>query len=182
MGREVRMVPADWNHPTYDWNHPYVSDEGRSYLVGRHIALYRENYEDALAEWKEGKEQWKNGFQPSYSSKGDKYEPKSDYQTYSWKEYAGPKPKPEDYMPNWPVEERTHYMMYETTSEGTPISPAFATPEELAYWLSKTGASTFADYTATYDQWFKMIVGDAWAPSAVIEGGVMRGGVEALNS
>lgn len=181
MGREVRMVPADWVHPVYDEDHPEVVNEGRDYLIGRHISMFKESHQEALADWIEGKEQWKNGFQPSYSSKGDKYEPKSAHQTYSWKEYAGSKPKPENYMPNWTPEERTHYMMYETTSEGTPISPAFVTPEELARWLANTGASTFADYTANYDQWLKMIVGDGWAVSAVIENGVMRGGVEALN-
>lgn len=41
-----------------------------------------------------------------------------------------------DFMPDWKKEEATHYMMYETISEGTPISPIFSTQEELAEFLS----------------------------------------------
>jgi hypothetical protein len=94
-------------------------------------------------------------------------------------EYHGPRPSPDDYMPNWPAEQRTHLMMYESTSGGTPISPAFETPEELARWLVDTGASSFADSTATYEQWLGIANG-GWAPSMVIEGGRMMSGVEAF--
>ena len=69
-------------------------------------------------------------------------------------------------MPNWQLNERTHLMMYETTSEGTPISPAFETAEELARWLADTGASSFGDATATYEQWMETIRAGS-APSAV---------------
>ena len=49
--------------------------------------------------------------------------------------------------------------MWETTSEGSPMSPVFATPEELADWLSETGASLFGGTTAQRDQWLKIITG-----------------------
>lgn len=52
------------------------------------------------------------------------------------------------------------YQMWETTSEGSPISPVFASPEELARWLADNKASWFGDATATYDQWMSLI-GDA---------------------
>ena len=41
-------------------------------------------------------------------------------------------------------------MIYETCSEGSPISPAFETPEELARWLTD---NSFGSMTATYEQW-----------------------------
>lgn len=63
-------------------------------------------------------------------------------------------PRHSDYM--HPEGERTHYMMYETISEGTPISPAFATPEELARWLACI-ASASGDRTAIYEQWLSTI-------------------------
>ena len=66
-------------------------------------------------------------------------------------------PEESDYMPQWKDEEKTHYMMYETTSEGTPISPAFATPEDLASYLSSSGASSFGRQTASYEAWLKTI-------------------------
>lgn len=72
--------------------------------------------------------------------------------TYYW-EHSGDPPDPEFHMPEWDASERTHYQMYETTSEGTPISPVFADVESLARWLADTGASAFGDMTATYEQW-----------------------------
>lgn len=39
-------------------------------------------------------------------------------------------------MPRWSAKKRTHLQMYETCSEGTPISPVMATAEELAHWLA----------------------------------------------
>lgn len=60
-------------------------------------------------------------------------------------------------MPQWHPSQRTHYQMYETTTEGTPISPVFDTPEGLARWLEKTGASAFADEGACYEDWLALI-------------------------
>jgi hypothetical protein len=70
------------------------------------------------------------------------------------------------------------WQMWETTSEGSPISPVFDTPEALAKWLADTGASSFGSDTASYDQWHKMIVGTGWAMSAVSTGGKFMSGVE----
>ena len=70
-------------------------------------------------------------------------------------------------------------MMYEITSEGTPISPAFATPEELARWLSDNEAIAFAGMTATYEQWLRVANG-GYAGSAVMTDGKMESGVAAL--
>lgn len=50
-------------------------------------------------------------------------------------------------------------MMYEDVSEGTPISPAFATPEELARWLTDNNASAYADQTASYEGWLRVANG-----------------------
>lgn len=93
-------------------------------------------------------------------------------------DWCGNPPDINHYMPNWPESERTHYMMYEDTSEGTPISPAFATPEELARWLADTGASSFGSSTASYDAWLRIAQG-GWAPSMVVIGGAVYDGVSA---
>jgi hypothetical protein len=60
-------------------------------------------------------------------------------------------------MPMWSQSECTHWQMYEEITEGTPISPVFATPEELARWLSDNKVSAFADTTASYTQWLSLI-------------------------
>jgi hypothetical protein len=139
MGREVRRVPADWQHPQD--------------ATGRYITLFDGGkYDFHAAEWDE------------------------EHQDEEW---AGDRPDPSNYMPNWPEAERTHLQMYETTSEGTPISPVMATPEELAHWLADNGASAFADMTATYEQWLTTIH-RGWSPSASIGSEGLQSGVAAL--
>ena len=70
------------------------------------------------------------------------------------------------------------WQMWEDCTEGSPISPVFETPELLAHWLADTGASAFADMTATYDQWLQTVM-RGWAPSAVCTPGKgFRSGVE----
>lgn len=51
------------------------------------------------------------------------------------------------------------WQMWETTSEGSPISPVFASPEGLANWLADTKASAFAGAGASYEVWLRMIQG-----------------------
>ena len=45
------------------------------------------------------------------------------------------------------------WQMWETTSEGSPMSPVFSTAEELARWLADSNASAMGDQGATYEQW-----------------------------
>ena len=61
-----------------------------------------------------------------------------------------------DVMPDF-GDRATHMRMYETVTEGTPMSPAFATAEELARWLADTKASAFGYTAATYEQWLALI-------------------------
>ena len=82
-------------------------------------------------------------------------------------------------MPVLSADETSQLMMYENTSEGTPISPAFEDKEELARWLADNYASAFADMTATFEQWLCMI-DDGFACSMVLDTQKgLRSGVEA---
>ena len=67
------------------------------------------------------------------------------------------------------------YQMWETVSEGSPISPVFATPEELASYLVQHRRQD-----GSYESWMKMICGDGWAPSMMIIGGKTMSGVSGL--
>lgn len=147
MGRQIRMVPPGWEHP---------KDE-----KGKYIPLLEGNYAARAKEWDEGWEAWQR-------------EPKDKCRYTEW---AGARPSPDEYMPEFPPGTATMLVMYEDTSEGTPISPAFSTPEELARWLADTGASAFGDMTATYEQWLATCR-RGWAPSMVMQGGQMLSGVE----
>lgn len=155
MGREVRRVPKDWQHPKRK--------------DGSYQPMYDEDFATAAAAWKESFRKWESGEDPD----------RAKYPQYEYWEWNGNPPEREYYRPAWADAERTHLMMYEDTSEGTPISPAFETPEDLARWLADTGASSFADYTATYEQWLPICRG-GWAPSMVIRDGVLKSGVEDL--
>lgn len=56
------------------------------------------------------------------------------------------------------------WQMWEDTSEGSPISPVFDTPEKLALWLANSTRSAFASYRLTYDQWLEFIKQPAGSP------------------
>lgn len=48
------------------------------------------------------------------------------------------------------------YQLWETTTEGSPSSPVFATIEELCSWCEKN-ATTFANFKASKEEWMKML-------------------------
>ena len=147
MGREVRRVPANWQHP-------------RDECTGRYKPLYPFHY---------------------YSEEASAFLnlPTVDALQLAIDEHEGA-PDTRDYMPNWSESECTHYMMYETVTEGTPISPAFATPEDLAWWLVDNKASACGHTTAGYNHWLRVAKG-GYAPTAVItSGGVLQSGVAGI--
>lgn len=51
------------------------------------------------------------------------------------------------------------FQLWETTSEGSPISPVFASLEELCEWCAPN-ATTFGSHKATKEQWFQMLSDD----------------------
>lgn len=53
----------------------------------------------------------------------------------------------------------TGYQLWSTTSEGSPISPVFASAEELADWCAEH-ATVFADEKMSREQWLEMFVGE----------------------
>ena len=75
------------------------------------------------------------------------------------------------------------YQLWQTTSEGSPISPPFATPEELADWLCVPGHGWWDnDKDTTRDQWLAFIRGPGWAPFMVAHDGVLETGVQAVSA
>ena len=136
-----------------DWSHP---------MNGKHHAPLRDGFNAALAAWEDARAKHPDC-------------PKA--KEYSFEEWYGSRPLADDYMPDWPAEQRTHYQMYENTSEGTPISPVFASPEEVARWCADNGASAFAHETASYESWLRIASG-GWAPSMAVVDGEVQSGVE----
>lgn len=71
------------------------------------------------------------------------------------------------------------YQIWETVSEGSPISPVFSTPEDLARHMATT--SWGADKGTSVEQWLAFINGPGWAPSLVMHDGVIETGVQATS-
>ena len=66
------------------------------------------------------------------------------------------------------------WQLWETTSEGSPVSPVFTTADELAMWMS-TNPSGFAGSIPSLEA-ARAFVADGWAPSLVgVDGQVIDG-------
>lgn len=160
MGREIRLVKQGWEHPRY--------------ADGGYKPLLEMSFKECLDEWEEGKSYFDKGLYLSYdksTTKLSKEEIEEGFES---------RPSESDFMPQWKDKEKTHMMMYEDCTEGTPISPVFkiGQNEELAQWLADNKASTFGYNTATKEQWLNMINAGGWAVSGIISNGKMMSGVE----
>lgn len=146
MGREIRRVPPDWEHP-----------RGKN----GYEPLHDESFREAAAKWKQNFLAWERGELPEYAEPADRLK-------YEYWEYAGDPPEREYYRPDWPEGSATHYQMYETVSEGTPVTPHFATKEELVDYLVKYGE--FHDRRGGWDRKnAEAFVNREYAPSMIIE-------------
>jgi len=155
MGREIRMVPPNWEHPKQD--------------NGHYEPMFDEDFDTALNEWIEGYELWKKGEHP------EQQEEECNYPFWEW--MGGP-PNPDSYRPAF-TEDPTWYQTYENVSEGTPVTPPFATKEELIEYLVEHG--TFWDVRRVADGrqdrvgWDRkaaeQFVKAEYAPSGMIVGG-----------
>jgi hypothetical protein len=121
MGREIRRVPPDWEHPE--------DNEGQL------RPCFDKVYEEAKSEWDANNELWEKGQHPDQSKD---WKPGPGMSFIDW---AGGSPDPEYYRHRrWTNEEATAYQVYENVSEGTPISPVLKTREELKRWLMEDGS------------------------------------------
>lgn len=136
MGREIRRVPPNWKHPQQICEHsPWAggcstalaNNEGLCYKP-----LFGRDYAKTAREWLDNAMRWdRNEFQ-EHEDASDKVK-----HPFYW-EWDGPPPDKADYVDYRP-EDATWFQVYETVSEGTPITPPFATKEELIAYLVKRG-------------------------------------------
>lgn len=161
MGREIRRVPANWEHPRKMKYIPSREIGGGKYVEdpdGDFTPLL-DDFEGALESFKK------------------------DVEEKGWKEalaYHGGGPNPDDYV-DYEGREATWYQIYETVSEGTPVTPAFATKEELVEYLVQNGdfwdqkRRAEGDSFMPCDPWTReaaeRFVGNEWAPSMVVDSG-----------
>jgi hypothetical protein len=139
MSREIRKVPKDWAHPIDPRGHHH---DGSVWYIPQHDGS---RWHNDSTDYDEEKAKWDRGEYPDYASEDSK--------KLSYEAWNGKRPERNRYMPVWAEEEKTHFMLYETTTEGTPKSPAFDNIEELAQWLAVTKATTFGREVGSYETW-----------------------------
>lgn len=113
-----------------------------------------EYYGDALNEWIENNRQWGLG---THKDLLDGSASKETYPFYAM--WNGDAPDVQYYNTRkFKPEELTHIQLYETTSEGTPVSPIFKADEldKLCEWAAQN-ATTFGSFKATKEEWLNML-------------------------
>ncbi len=159
MGREIRMVPPNYEHPLRDPEHD-------TYRHGGYQPTYDRTFDEVFAEWLANfdrvragnlddieRECYPNGLSDWLTDEGT--------------------PPIRAYYRTYDKADATWFQLWETVSEGTPVSPPFATKEELAAhlaehgddWDQKRGDGGWGMKSAT------AFVNMGWAPSAMLVGG-----------
>jgi len=156
MGREIRRVPANWEHPR--------NSDGEYRPLNDGI-----DYEDDANIWCEEFEKWKNK-----ENRPQGYEREEFYFNYD------EPPLREDYTD---VEKSkcTWYQVYENISEGTPVTPPFETQDDLIDYLVEYGDFWCQrhkhDLKPSRESATNFVKGGGYAPSFIIKNGVIKDGI-----
>ena len=174
MGIEIRRVPADWEHPTQqNTSYGYTSklayqpkDSARNMFT----PTFDEDWHSAFRQWFFGVIKWHvvKWLSLPFVLMGRK-------PTDPWEGLES-----ENHRPGWwcgasrqrrgKSSEATHIQLYETVSEGTPLSPVFATSEEMAEWCA--GKHVWNDTeNMTVEDWRKFLDAGGYAFSGIFTPG-----------
>lgn len=125
MGREIRRVPPDWQHPLRKRPSPTRGDS----RLADYQPLYDQDYESACQDWLANLDAWRRGERQGA--------PETCLFYWDW---DGHPPDPIYYRERkWTPEEATCFQVYETVSEGTPVTPVFRTKADLVEYLVIAG-------------------------------------------
>lgn len=116
MASELRRVHKDWQHPKKD---------------GEYVRLFGGSWSANARRWDARKARWDAGERPDYAG--------PEHTTLSYEDWDGARPFVDEYMPDWPMAERTHFQLYECVTEGTPVSPVFDSVEAMIRWHADQG-------------------------------------------
>jgi hypothetical protein len=123
--REIRKVPENWTHPT-DTN-------------GEFIPLFDDTFDAAYKYWADGLQKWMAG-KPS--------KPTDEWQSTvrSYILFEGVCPDANS-CADYKGQKRSHYVLYDVQSDGTPLTPAFASLDQLKEYLVNAGSKLDGKYT-----------------------------------
>jgi hypothetical protein len=183
MGREIRMVPANWEHPKRN-KEVYPYKDG-------YEPMFERNFEDRFKEWLDDFDKYRAS---GFSEREKEYYPNG---LADWLQDEGSPPDPKTFA-NYKRDECTWVQMYETVSEGTPVSPAYATKEELIAYLAENGDfwdqerckrpdwETLWGGKRGVSGWgmerAEAFVNAGWAPSFIVQNGKFQDGVSAMSN
>lgn len=168
MSTELRRVPKNWIHPSDHKTSNYESQlafRPPQYHAWR--PLYDEDWAHAARVW------W--GRRIGYALKRVFLYPLMLVGLFpatweiadGWNTDDSP-PKYWHYRPSWPTRARTHYQLYETVSEGTPISPVCATIGELVEWCAtQTREVWVGTQGMTREEWARFFERGGYSMSGV---------------
>lgn len=117
MGRELRMVPPNWEHPRKAYTNYEI----------HYKPMFETSFRKAADDWTAGFLAWLAKYPSGVNEDGYRY----------W-EYEGDPPEKDTHAP-FEDSEATWFQLFENVSEGTPVSPPFATAEELVEYLVANG-------------------------------------------
>lgn len=178
MGRELRRVPPNWKHPVRE----HTTLNGTK---GDLQPMYDEHFDDCFSEWLKEFDRYRNNSLTEFERK---CYPNG---LSEWLNDEGLPPDPKYYRP-YVDADAIWFQIYETVSEGTPVTPPFETEKELIDYLVEKGdfwqqnrwrdGNTFMQpeppgYSRASAE---ALVGGGYAPSFVMAGNKMMSGVEAL--
>jgi hypothetical protein len=192
MGLEIRKVPEGWEHPeedNYERNHTVLA-----YRPDKEHRVFRpildQSWRSAYLEWWQarivhlllkplGTALALLGLVDPTQYRFSGIQQLGKYVRRDFDEWWGKKPEPYNYRPNWPKRKRTHLQLYQTVSEGTPLSPPMPDAEALAHWLTEHTANVWVGTEEmTYEDWMRFMENGGYAMSAVISDGKFYSGVK----
>ncbi len=122
MGREIRRVPSWWEHPR---------DER-----GEYIPLFDRSYYEAVRDYEYAVGLWQEGRHPAQSEWPEQTE------GVSYDEWESGPPDLRFYrQESWTEDDASMFVLYETVSEGTPLSPKYESLSGLLQWMLRNGYS-----------------------------------------
>ncbi len=120
MGREIRRVPAWWEHPR---------DK-----KGLYMPLFDHSYDEAMCDYRYCERLWKERRHPS------QLEWPQETHELSFREWDDEPPDPRCYRKeSWTEADATQVQLFESITEGTPVSPRFDTLADLLTWMLRNG-------------------------------------------
>lgn len=101
--------------------------------------MLKDTFAKACQAWEDAYQKWLDGEHDEVIREyGEEDYPKGNPRA-SFIAWHGEKPDDPERYQNWEDHEATWYQVWETVSEGTPVTPPFATKEELVDYLVEHG-------------------------------------------